>query len=281
MRVRRPCVAGSFYPATREGLKRAIEEAFRHELGPGRMPERLMEERQTISVICPHAGYMYSGPVAAHSYYILGCEPRPTSIIIIGPNHTGLGSPLSMMAEGVWRTPLGDVEIDGDLAGAILRASEMIDVDEEAHSREHSIEVQLPFLQYIYGEGFRFVPICMGLQDLESSREVGRAIGKALDGRDALIVASTDLTHYESQASARKKDMMVIESILSLDEASLQERVYRNRITMCGYGPVSASIVASKAAGSRRAELLAYHTSGDVTGDYSAVVGYASIRIYR
>lgn len=281
MRVRRPCVAGSFYPGTQEGLRRAIEEAFRHELGPGRKPERVVEERQTISVVCPHAGYMYSGPVAAHGYYILGCEPRPASVIVIGPNHTGLGSPISLMAEGIWRTPLGDVEVDEELAGAILRYSEMIDVDELAHSREHSIEVQLPFLQYIYGPELRFVPICMGLQDLESSREVGGAIGKALIGRDAVIVASTDLTHYEPQASAKRKDMMVIESILSMDEASLYERIYRNRISMCGYGPVSASLQASKAAGSKGAELLAYHTSGDVTGDYSAVVGYASIRIYR
>lgn len=281
MRIRRPYVAGSFYPATQEGLRKAIEEAFRHELGPGRMPERIMKERRTVSVVCPHAGYMYSGPVAAHSYYILGCEPEPASVIIIGPNHTGLGSPISIMAEGAWRTPLGDMEIDGDLAGAILRSSEMIDVDEMAHAREHSIEVQLPFLQYIYGPELRFVPICMGLQDLESSREVGKAIGEALDGREAVIVASTDLTHYEPQASAKKKDMIVIESILSMDEASLQERVYKNRITMCGYGPVSAALVASKAAGSRKAELLAYHTSGDVTGDYSAVVGYASVRIYR
>ncbi len=280
MRVRRPYVAGSFYPATQEALRRAIYEAFKHPLGPGRTPERTVEERQTVSVVCPHAGYIYSGPVAAHSYYILGCEAKPTSIIIIGPNHTGLGSPISIMAEGAWRTPLGDVEIDEELAGAILRSSEMIDVDEMAHSREHSIEVQLPFLQYIYGE-FRFVPISMGLQDLDSSREVGRAIGEASYNRDAVIVASTDLTHYEPQASAKRKDMMVIESILSLDEASLQEGVYRNRISMCGYGPVSASIVASKAAGSRRAELLAYHTSGDVTGDYSAVVGYASIRLLR
>jgi len=280
MRVRRPCVAGSFYPANPESLRRALDEAFKHELGPGRTPERMMELRQTISVVCPHAGYMYSGPVAAHSYYVLGCEPRPASVVVIGPNHTGLGSPISIMAEGAWRTPLGDVEVDEELAGAILRSSEMIDVDEIAHSREHSIEVQLPFLQYIYGSEFRFVPICMGLQDLESSREVGRAIGNASRGRDIVIVASTDLSHYEPQASARRKDMMVIESILSLDEASLQERVYRNRISMCGYGPVSASLVASKSAGSSRAELLAYHTSGDVTGDYSAVVGYASIRLF-
>ena len=281
MSVRRPCVAGTFYPADPERLRQTIEGCFTHGLGPGRMPRPEASERRIVSVVCPHAGYMYSGPVAAHSYYHLAAEAKPTSVVVIGPNHTGLGSPIAMMGRGAWETPLGEVEIDAELADSILKASDIIDIDEWAHQREHSIEVQLPFLQYIYGPDLRFVPICMGFQDLESSREVGRAVAQAVKGADAIIMASTDLTHQEPQASASRKDRMVIESILSLDEATLQERVRANRISMCGYGPVSAAIVASKMLGATRAELLAYHTSGDITGDHYAVVGYAAAKVTR
>ena len=281
MSVRRPWVAGAFYPADSDRLKKTIEDCFTHKLGPGRLPEPRSAERSIISVVCPHAGYMYSGPVAAHSYYHLSTETRPRSVVVIGPNHTGLGSPVAMMSIGAWETPLGEVKVDEGLADDIFKASDLIDIDEWAHLREHSIEVQLPFLQYIYGPDLSFVPICMGFQDLESSREVGRAVAEAVRGADAVVVASTDLTHQEPQASANRKDRMVIESILSTDEAALQERVRANRISMCGYGPVSAAIVASKMLGAVRAELLAYHTSGDVTGDYSAVVGYAAAKITR
>lgn len=281
MSVRRPCVAGSFYPADPERLRRTIEGCFTHRLGPGRLPGPAASERRIVSVVCPHAGYMYSGPVAAHSYYHLAAEERPRSVVVIGPNHTGLGSPVAMIGSGAWRTPLGEVEIDEELADSIFKASDLIDIDEVAHLREHSIEVQLPFLQYIYGPDLKFVPVSMGFQDLESSREVGRAVAKAVKEADAVVIASTDITHQEPQASANRKDRMVIESILSLDEAALQERVRANRISMCGYGPVSAAIVASKMLGAERAELLAYHTSGDVTGDYSAVVGYAAAKVSR
>jgi len=279
MSVRRPVVAGAFYPADPDRLRRSLEESFRHRLGPGELPRVPPHEREIFSVVCPHAGYMYSGPVAAHSYYHLALEAKPDTVIVLGPNHTGLGTPVSMMGRGAWQTPLGKVEIDEPLADALFRASDMIDLDETAHLREHSIEVQLPFLQYIYGSGFRFIPICMGFQDLDSSREVGRAIVEVARGKNVLVMASTDLTHQEPQPSANRKDGMVIESILAMDEGQLQERVRTNRISMCGYGPVSAAIVASKLLGAGRAHLLSYHTSGDVTGDYGAVVGYASAKI--
>jgi len=213
MRIRRPCVAGAFYPADPDRLRETIEGCFTHGLGPGRLPGPPSSERHIVAVVCPHAGYMYSGPVAAHSYYHLASEARPDSVVAIGPNHTGLGSPIAMMESGAWETPLGEVEIDEELAGVIFKASDIIDIDELAHLREHSIEVQLPFLQYIYGPDLRFVPICMGFQDLESSREVGRALAEALRGRNALIVASTDLTHQEPRASANRKDRLVLESV--------------------------------------------------------------------
>ena len=231
-------------------------------------------------MVCPHAGYVYSGPAAAHSYFHLASEAKPDSVVVLGPNHTGLGGPVSMGGTGAWETPLGRVKIDEELAKSIFESSDIIDVDEMAHAREHSIEVQLPFLQYVYGD-FRFVPICMGFQDLETSREVGRSIAKVTEGRNALIIASTDLSHMESQSSANVKDRGVIERILSLDEAALQEWVRSKRVSMCGYGPVSAAIVASKLLGAKKAEFLAYNTSGDVTGDLSAVVGYAAIKITR
>lgn len=281
MSIRSPWVAGTFYPSDPNRLMASIKDSFMHKLGPMKIPERGLNIRDSISIVCPHAGYMYSGPVAAHGYFHLASEADPESIIIIGPSHTGIGSPIAIMNKGFWRTPLGKVSIDEELSNAILKEAGFIDVDETAHSREHSIEVQLPFLQYIYGSDFSFVPICMSFQDLESSRELGDAIGKACEGKEVLIIASTDLSHYEDQATANRKDKLAIEAILNLNEVQLQERVYKNRITMCGFGPVSAAIVASKHMGARYAELFSYHTSGDISGDYSAVVGYASIRISK
>ncbi|MFB0557935.1 MAG: AmmeMemoRadiSam system protein B [Candidatus Bathyarchaeia archaeon] len=280
MGVRRPCVAGAFYPADKERLRRTIEGCFSHRLGPGKLPEQKIVERHIISVVCPHAGYVYSGPVAAYSYYHLASEAKPDSVIVLCPNHTGLGGPVSIGETDTWETPLGQVPVDKELAMAIFEASDIIDMDDLAHAREHSIEVQLPFLQYIYGD-FTFVPICMGFQDLETSREVGRAIVEASKGRDALILASTDLTHMESQSSANAKDRGVIDRILALDEVALQNWVRSKRVTMCGYGPVSAAIASSKPLGAKKAELLAYTTSGDVTGDISSVVGYASVKITK
>jgi len=220
---------------------------------------------------------MYSGPVAAHSYYQLAMDGKPDVIVIFSPNHTGRGSALALMNEGAWRTPLGDVEIDVEVADKILRESCIIDVDEEAHAYEHSIELQLPFLQYLYGSAFKFVPICFLMQDLESSRVVGQATAKALSGKNALVIASTDMTHYEPQESAEKKDKMAIDAAIKMDEEQYYSTVESHAISICGYGPTIAAITASKLLGAKKAQLLCYKTSGDVTGDYSSVVGYASI----
>jgi AmmeMemoRadiSam system protein B len=221
---------------------------------------------------------VYSGPAAAHSYLALAEQEKPDTVIVLGPNHTGWGTPVSMMAEGSWETPLGRVPLDANLAKAIFNSSDVIDIDETAFMKEHSIEVQVPFLQYIYGE-FKLVPICMGYQDLKTSREVGEAIHKAAEGKNVVILASTDLTHQETQQSANVKDRMIIDAVLSMDEERLQRVVHENRLTTCGYGPVSAVLVASKLRGAKGAELLSYYTSGDIIGDYSGVVGYAAVRI--
>lgn len=282
IKVRLPYQAGAFYAGSEKALRKQIEECFLHKLGVGRLPK--VEEkgpRNIVSLVSPHAGYMYSGPVAAHAFYSLAQDGIPASVVILGPNHTGFGSGVSMMAEGVWRMPLGDIEIDSDLARRIQETSSLIDVDDEAHRHEHSIEVQIPFLQYLYGSNFQIVPICMMMQDLETSRDVGRALAQAASGKNVLIIASTDLTHYESQRAAELKDKLAIDAILRLDEGLLQRTVESNNITMCGYGPVSAAIVAAKGLDATKAQLLCYKTSGDVTSDRSQVVGYASVKLTK
>ena len=282
MKLRKARVAGSFYSGTKTALTSEIEHCFTHRLGPGQLPTLAkVGERKLVGLICPHAGYMYSGPVAAKSYFELADDGRPSTIVIIGPNHTGEGSGVSMMPEGVWETPLGQVEVDEETASVISRASDMIDLDDRAHLYEHSIEVQLPFLQYVLKTGFQFVPICMMMQDQETSAEVGKAVGEALKGRDGLVIASSDMTHYESADSAKRKDRLAIDAILALDDARLQETVESHRITMCGHGPVASAIAASKILNAKAARLLGYSTSGDITGDDSAVVGYLAASIHK
>ncbi len=278
LKVRHPAVAGSWYAGTAVGLRAQIEKCFTHKLGPGELPKVVKEgPRDFVGLVCPHAGYMYSGPVAAHAYYELAKDGKPETIVIFSPNHTGRGSALSLMNEGVWRTPMGDVEIDSKTADHILSESRIIDVDERAHAYEHSIELQLPFLQYLYGSDFKFVPICFLMQDLESSRDVGQAAAKALSGKNALVIASTDMTHYEPQKMAEKKDKMAIDAAIKMDENQYYSAVESYGISACGYGPTIAAITAAKALGAKKAQLLCYKTSGDITGDFSAVVGYASI----
>jgi len=282
LKVRHPFVAGSWYAGTSAALRKQIEECFTHELGPGEAPKVAEKgSRNVVGLVCPHAGYVYSGPVAAHSYYELAADGRPDVVVIFSPNHTGFGSALAIMNEGVWRTPLGDVEIDTVVANQILDVSRIIDVDDKAHAHEHSIELQLPFLQYLYGAAFKFVPICFLMQDLESSRDVGLAVSKALSGKNALVIASTDMTHYESQGSAEKKDKMAIDAATRLDEARYYSLVESHNISTCGYGPTVAAITAVKKLGAKEGKLLCYRTSGDVTGDFSAVVGYASIAFVK
>ena len=271
-----------FYEGHASSLKGQIEDCFRHDLGPRALPkvaDRKMTD--TVGLISPHAGYMYSGPVAAHGYYSLALDGKPDVVVIMGPNHTGAGSGLAIMKEGAWKTPLGEVEIDTEVADAILERSSIIDADETAHMREHSIEVQLPWLQYLFGSNFKFVPICFLMQDLESSREVGVAIAQALKARTGLVIASTDMTHYEPQKVAERKDKAVIEAALKLDEKALYSTVEGFQVSMCGYGPAVAALVAAKELGAKNGKLLCYKTSGNVVGDYSAVVGYASLIFTR
>jgi len=280
--VRRPAVAGSFYEGTEGALRRQIEDCYTHSLGPGRVPSlSSKKEGNILGLISPHAGYVYSGPVAAWGFYQVIEEEVPEVVVILGPNHRGFGAPVAIMPKGEWETPLGKVKIDEELAGKIITTLPLIEPDEAAHRMEHSLEVQLPFLQYGYGENLKIIPICMMRQDLRTSRRVGEALANTLEGKNGLIIASTDLTHYQPGELAEKQDKRALEAILSRSPEKLSEVVSRYGISMCGPGPVMAMLTATSFLGARKSRLLKYATSGDITGDYSAVVGYASVCIER
>lgn len=282
MKLRRAQVAGSFYSGTKMALVGEIQRCFTHSLGPGRAPALAQAgERNLVGLVCPHAGFAYSGPTAARAYFELACNGKPDTIVIIGPNHTGEGTGVSMMHKGIWETPLGQAEVDQDTADILSAKSDIIDLDDRAHVYEHSIEVQLPFLQYVLKSSFDFVPICMMMQDIETSAEVGKAVGQALEGKNALVIASSDMTHYEPSDIAKRKDQFAIDAILALDGTRLQETVESNGITMCGHGPVASTIVATKMLGAKTARLLGYSTSGDITGDHGAVVGYLAASFHK
>jgi AmmeMemoRadiSam system protein B len=276
--IRRPHVAGTFYEGNAESLKNQIERCFLHNFGPQKKPEvNVNGPRNIIGLICPHAGYAYSGPVAANAYYELARDGKPDIVVILGPNHTGYGSAIALMNEGFWRTPFGDVEIDSETANQIVTETRLVDIDAGAHRFEHSIEVQLPFLQYLYGSNFKFVPICFLMQDLQSAEEVGKALVEVLATKNAAVIASSDLTHYEPQASAERKDMAALKAVKALDAKLLFSTIEEQNISACGYGPITALITFAKGVGVKEAKLLAHRTSGDLINDYSSVVGYAAV----
>jgi AmmeMemoRadiSam system protein B len=267
MMIRNAVVAGQFYPASASELKTMIKT----------MVNEKTEKEEVIGLICPHAGYIYSGPVAGAAISRIKVQD---TCIIMGPNHTGAGKPLSVVTEDVWETPLGEVEIDSELGKKLLATSSYLEEDRIAHLYEHSIEVQLPFLQY-FKPDFKLVPIVMAYASGAIYKEVGKEIAKAVKelDRKVVIIASSDMTHYEPEESAQEKDNKAIEAILNLNEDELLRRVEEFNISMCGYAPAVSLIVAAKELGATEAELVRYQTSGDVTGDYSAVVGYAGIII--
>jgi AmmeMemoRadiSam system protein B len=266
---RKAFVAGQFYPGDEERLRRTIEEMS----GPPVAPKR------AIALVSPHAGYVYSGPVAGA---VFSSAVVPGTVIILGPGHREIGSIFAIQGRGSWLTPLGESPIETHLASQIMKRCALVEEDEQAHLGEHSLEVQLPFIQY-HRKDAAIVPICVshdaGYVQLEA---LGRALAEAIrdSGRETLIVASTDMSHYVSQKTAEKKDMMAIRKVLDLDPAGLFETVTKERISMCGYQPTSAALVAAIGLGASGAELVRYRTSGEATGDYAQVVGYAGIRVF-
>jgi len=276
--IRRPTVASQFYEGDAEALRAQISSCFLHKLGPQKLPQINLNAhpRNIVGLICPHAGYVYSGPVAASSFYELAIDGKPDTVVLLGPNHTGYGSGLALMREGIWRTPLGDVEVDSEISDAILHESNIVDVDEVAHRYEHSIEVQLPFLQFLYGNSFKIVPICYLMQDYESAIEVGRALTEALNATNTVVIASSDMTHYESAKTAGAKDHAALKAVMDLNAKHFYEIVETQNITACGYAPI-ASLITYSVGVCAKAKLLNYHNSGDITGDHSSVVGYAAV----
>lgn len=303
--IRSSSVAGLFYDSNPNDLRESIENCFFHELGPGKLPEipskgnkskRNNKTSSIYGIMAPHAGYSYSGPIASFSYFELiengMTNGFPDTFIILCPNHTGIGTPLSIMTDGIWETPLGNVEVDTELAMELVKSSDILAIDDSAHKNEHSIEVHLPFIQYFAekaGVEFKIVPIAMWAQDLETSNDLSNSIIKAVNPANLTnssannknpksinIIASTDFSHYVPIEVAYKNDNMVLNHIANLNETAMINDIQKNNITMCGYGPVATTIIATHELGANTCEILKYGTSGDISGDNSSVVGYAS-----
>ncbi len=267
--IRNPVVAGQFYSGSKEALEREVRA----------LVNLNADKENAIGVVSPHAGYAYSGPVAGS--VLSAIKPRKI-YVILGPNHTGLGEMFGLDESYSWKTPLGEVCVDRELADVIQMNCKYIKSDSVSHAHEHSIEVQLPFLQFLQ-YGFRIVPITVSYADLSTYVEAGKAIARAIKSLkiadEVTIIASSDMTHYEPQEEARKKDSIAIGAMLELDEAKLIRKVSEMGITMCGYAPVAVMIAAAKELGAVSARVVKYQTSGDMTGDRSSVVGYAGIII--
>ena len=273
--IREPVVAGQFYPGQKDELENMIKNCFEHKYGPG--SESTPTSEKIFGVICPHAGYVYSGPTACHSYKSIS-SLNPELVIIIGPNHFGVGKDAATMTDAQWETPLGLVEVDSESAREIAEKSKFIEIDNFSHSQDHSLEVQVPMLQSIFSNEFKILPIILRAQDLETARDVGNAVSEIVKKKNAIIVASSDFTHYEENSFAHSQDKALIEPILEMDVERFYQVLMERRVTACGYGAMASVMIACKNLGATKGELLSYATSGDVSGDTSSVVGYGAIK---
>lgn len=264
--VRTPAVAGRFYPRRADELRRDVL---------GYTPSEVRVRISAIGCVAPHAGYIYSGHVAGAVYSQIEI---PRRVIVLCPNHTGMGHPLAIMARTTWQTPLGDVPADAELGAALLQRFPLLKEDSAAHRSEHAIEVQLPFLQTRRPD-LRFIPIAVGTSNLEILQGLGVAVAEVISaqGEPILVIASSDMNHYESDAVTRIKDHKAIKRVLELDARGLWETVRNEDISMCGFGPSVAMLTAAERLGAKAATLIKYATSGEVSGDYENVVGYAGI----
>lgn len=265
--IRRPAVAGQFYPIGKESLKKAVDEYLAFDVDP----------KKVIGVMSPHAGYIYSGKTAGRTF--ASCK-IPGKCIVLAPSHTGIGSKVAIMSEGEWMTPLGNTPIDSNLAKKLIAKCHLITNDTTAHVAEHSLEVQIPFLQFARPD-VHIVPISLQYISFDNCEVLGNAIADVIkeSGEDILIVASTDMNHYESQDVTIKKDDLAIEKIEALDPKGLLNVCEKNNITMCGVIPVAVMLIAAKKLGANQAELIEHTTSGDFAGDYDSVVGYAGMTV--
>ena len=272
--TRKPAVAGVFYPSGKNMLLDTMKDLFLGPLGPGSLPsvsEKPLEK--PAGIISPHAGYIYSGQVAAWAFHKVAKLGIPKTVILIGPNHTGYGSSVSVFPAGEWETPLGSVEIDEEATRIIAENSSTVQVDMSAHILEHSLEVQIPFLQFLYGDSFKIVPITLKDQSPRVAKDLSTAISRYLSlNFSTLIIASTDLNHYEDHQTTLKKDALVIEAIEENDVEKLYRNLYEYDITMCGYGAVATLMLLELG----EVRILKHATSGAVSGAVLEDVGYLS-----
>jgi MEMO1 family protein len=295
--VRPPAVAGQFYPSDKDELYELIHWSFTSSLGPGKFPTLnyaldIDHNSKFRVVVVPHAGYIYSGPVAAHSYEIVFNffqefrNAKDLAVVILGPNHYGLGSGVAISGADFWETPLGRVRVAKDIRKRMISESNIVDIDDLAHSREHSIEVQVPFIQAMAGSNpdrISIVPVSMMLQDIETAREVGETLYSAVRSSETpcLIIGSSDLTHYEPHDIAYRQDHFLLAEVEKINLTSFYAVLERNNISACGYGAIAAVMHLSKKFGLSKGVLLKYATSGDTSGDRSSVVGYSSVHFTK
>ena len=267
--IRPPAVAGTFYEGSRDRLRQQVAFCFRES------PVQEAKER-FIGAVVPHAALLYSGHVAASFYAV---AELPKRLIILCPNHTGLGHFAALNREGTWQTPFGEARIDTGLADALMKKCELFADDALAHAREHSLEVQLPFLQQLLGNDFTFVPICLGAPRYDYCEQIGHALADVITAQDEPVgmLASSDLNHYEDQKTTLVKDALAIEQVLALNPRELWRVVNELDVSMCGIVPTTTMLIAARALGASRARLMKHATSGDINHDFGHVVGYASI----
>jgi len=270
--MRYPAVAGRFYPSKEKALMEQIEDSYKSPIGPGKVPELGKSRGNIVGAVVPHAGYIFSGPVAAHVYGTIAKEGFPQTFVIIGPNHHGTGSGVAMTTED-FVTPMGTCHVDHELA---KKLKGWLDDDPQSHLYEHSVEVQVPFIQY-FSKEVKFLPITMTFQDYETAKDLGAHLRKASEGKDIIVIASSDFSHYLPPREAERKDRAVIDKILALDPQGVETVVIGKDVSMCGYGPVMAMLEAVQG---KSAHLLKYATSGDVQ-PMAEVVGYAGIIVRR
>ena len=265
--IREPAVAHQFYPGDPSSLQAALAALI----------PTIAEKKKALAVIAPHAGYVYSGAVAGETFAAVRI---PRDILVMGPNHHGYGAPAALMRKGSWQMPLGPVPLNGELADLLLAESESVEEDELAHRLEHSLEVQIPFLQYLRPD-ITLTPLVLSRLPYAACREIGLALARAIRryDREVLMVASSDMSHYESRQSATAKDRLALEQVLALNPEGLYRTVGEKRISMCGVIPATVALIAALELGAGRAELVRYTDSGETSGDLGQVVGYAGCLI--
>ncbi|MFB6202845.1 MAG: AmmeMemoRadiSam system protein B [Halorhabdus sp.] len=270
--VREPAVAGQFYAGTAQSLREQVTGSYTHPIGPGRVPDVVPGSPSVNGLVAPHAGMPYSGPIAAHAYAALAASGQPETVVIVGPNHTGIGAPVALPGHGRWRTPLGTLSIATALRDTLADRTDAT-IDERAHAREHAAEVQLPFLQERF-DGVEILPISLRRQDAETARALGTAIASASD-EGTVVIASSDFTHYEPHDVALERDKLALAQIRAADPDGLVETVDAEGLSVCGYGAIATMLHAVDG----EPDVLAHATSGDTAGSTDEVVSYAAVAV--